>query len=144
MCVLVHFFDFFSFCSSFFSFLSFFLSFFFLSFLLSFFLSFFLSNFLLSLQIKVGEWHLQSSEESEVDIPIAAIHIHSQYNIPQQFQNDIALIQLARPAPISECRYRWDSGSQTEYDEHCNENQNKFSTQVKGNLYCKIRLKSYT
>merc|ERR1719348_1585958 len=52
-------------------------------------------------KIRVGEWHLQSNDGSETDLPIAAIHVHSQFNSPQQFQHDIALIQLARPAPSS-------------------------------------------
>merc|ERR1711875_35029 len=51
-----------------------------------------------SYQIRVGEWHLRSNDGSEQDIPIRAIHVHSQFNSPQQFQHDIALLQLARPA----------------------------------------------
>merc|ERR550534_3254781 len=54
-----------------------------------------------SYKIRVGEWHLKSRDGSEVDLPIAAIHVHSQFNSPQQFQHDIALIQLATPAPAS-------------------------------------------
>merc|ERR1711942_469775 len=51
-----------------------------------------------SYQIRVGEWHLNSNDGSEQDIPIRAIHVHSQFNSPKQFQHDIALLQLARPA----------------------------------------------
>merc|ERR1719259_304702 len=51
-----------------------------------------------SYRVRVGEWHLNSPDGSEQDIPIAAIHVHSQFNSPQQFQHDIALLQLARPA----------------------------------------------
>merc|ERR1719511_337443 len=48
--------------------------------------------------VRVGEWHLNSRDGSEQDIPVKAIHVHSQLNRPQQFQHDIALLQLARPA----------------------------------------------
>merc|ERR1719374_384081 len=51
-----------------------------------------------SYRVRVGEWHLNSPDGSEQDIPIKAIHVHSQFNSPQQFQHDIALLQLARPA----------------------------------------------
>merc|ERR1712131_534212 len=51
-----------------------------------------------SYRVRVGKWHLNSPDGSEQDIPIAAIHVHSQFNSPQQFQHDIALLQLARPA----------------------------------------------
>merc|ERR1719333_649231 len=51
-------------------------------------------------RVRVGEWHLQSNDGSETDLPVAAIHVHSQFNSPQQFQHDIALLKLARPAPM--------------------------------------------
>merc|ERR1711872_785233 len=51
-----------------------------------------------SYNVRVGEWHLNSRDGSEQDIPVAAIHVHSQFNSPQRFQHDIALLQLARPA----------------------------------------------
>merc|ERR1719383_931467 len=51
-----------------------------------------------SYNVRVGEWHLNSRDGSEQDIPVKAIHVHSQFNSPQQFQHDIALLQLARPA----------------------------------------------
>merc|ERR1712235_127375 len=51
-----------------------------------------------SYNVRVGEWHLNSRDGSEQDIPVKAIHVHSQFNRPQQFQHDIALLQLARPA----------------------------------------------
>merc|ERR1719369_754402 len=49
-------------------------------------------------RVRVGEWHLKSNDGSERDIPVRAVHVHSQFNSPQQFQHDIALLQLAQPA----------------------------------------------
>merc|ERR1712002_1445653 len=51
-----------------------------------------------SYKVRVGEWHLRSNDGSERDISVRAIHVHSQFNSPQQFQHDIALLQLAQPA----------------------------------------------
>merc|ERR1719378_482997 len=39
-----------------------------------------------SYNVRVGEWHLNSRDGSEQDIPVAAIHVHSQFDSPQQFQ----------------------------------------------------------
>merc|ERR1719259_282476 len=60
-----------------------------------------------SYRVRVGEWHLNSPDGSEQDIPIKAIHVHSQFNSPQQFQHDIALLQLRarRPALTSARRH---------------------------------------
>jgi len=49
-------------------------------------------------RVRVGEWHLNSRDGTEQDLPVRAIHVHASFNSPQQFQNDIALLQLARPA----------------------------------------------
>merc|ERR1719249_14095 len=45
-------------------------------------------------RVRVGEWHLNSRDGTEQDLPVRAIHVHSSFNSPQQFQNDIALLAL--------------------------------------------------
>merc|ERR1719244_2145340 len=51
-------------------------------------------------RVRVGEWHLNSRDGTEQDLPVRAIHVHASFNSPQQFQNDIALLQLARTASL--------------------------------------------
>ena len=64
-----------------------------------------------SFQVRVGEWHLNSRDGTEQDLPVRAIHVHASFNSPQQFQNDIALLELARPASGKRIRRSSYSGA---------------------------------
>jgi len=47
--------------------------------------------------VRVGEWHLKNYDGTEKDFAVQEIHVHENYNSPQQFQNDIALLKLKQP-----------------------------------------------
>merc|ERR1712002_734078 len=54
-----------------------------------------------SYKVRVGEWHLKTSESSEVDMEVAEVHVHESYNSPKRFNNDIALLKLKNPVDYS-------------------------------------------
>ena len=53
------------------------------------------------LQVRVGEWHLEKDDDTEIDFAVSQVHIHENYGSPKRFSNDIALIELAEPVDFS-------------------------------------------
>jgi len=50
-----------------------------------------------SYTVRTGEWFLKRGDGTEKDHAVSNIWVHERYNSPQQFNNDIALMKLARP-----------------------------------------------
>merc|ERR1711911_357428 len=52
-------------------------------------------------KVRVGEWYLKTQDGSEVDNYVTEVHVHERYNVGRQFNNDIALLKLAKPVDLS-------------------------------------------
>merc|ERR1712002_255591 len=48
-------------------------------------------------KVRTGEWHLKRGDGTEIDMDVSEVHVHERYNYPKQFNNDIALMKLAKP-----------------------------------------------
>ena len=51
--------------------------------------------------IRLGDHNRNANEGTEQNIPAKRVIYHSSYNKPTPINNDIALIQLARPATLN-------------------------------------------
>merc|ERR1712136_377444 len=40
-------------------------------------------------RVRVGEWHLNSRDGTEQDLPVRAIHVHASFNSPEQFADQL-------------------------------------------------------
>merc|ERR1712243_490041 len=54
-----------------------------------------------SYTVRIGEWYLQQQDGTEKDHAVSEVHVHESYNRPKQFNNDIALMKLAKPVDFS-------------------------------------------
>jgi len=48
-------------------------------------------------KVRTGEWKLKRGDGTEIDMDVSEVHVHERYNYPKQFNNDIALMKLAKP-----------------------------------------------
>merc|ERR1712121_531667 len=54
-----------------------------------------------SYTVRVGEWYLKRGDGTEIDHAVSEVHVHERYNMGKQFNNDIALMKLAKPVDFA-------------------------------------------
>jgi len=54
-----------------------------------------------SYTVRVGEWYLKRGDGTEKDHAVSEVHVHERYNKGKQFNNDIALMKLAKPVDFA-------------------------------------------
>lgn len=55
------------------------------------------------LRVRLGDWDVQATTEPYpyVEIPVSRVTVYPQYNSQNYLQNDIAMLRLSSPAPIT-------------------------------------------
>merc|ERR1711970_254340 len=54
-----------------------------------------------SYTVRVGEWYLKKGDGTEKDHAVSEVHVHEKYNMVKQFNNDIAVLKLAKPVDFA-------------------------------------------